>query len=211
MGERDGEQRTERDDGEAQAPEPRGPAAAAAAPAGKGTSPLTVVLAVLGCGCLVAVVVVGAMCALAGAAGKRAAAAREELVEGLEAARAAEEARASAETEVSELTWAEVDRIYNIRTTQLTELQRKELWSEFRGRRVRWSGEVVAVRETFGKVNLHVRMNPDTVTSDLRIVLNPSQRARAMQLARGEAVTFTGALSEWGVLLPITLKNGVLE
>jgi hypothetical protein len=111
------------------------------------------------------------------------------------------------EPPISDIDWSTIDSIYNL-TYHKTDLQKDERWKEFKGHRVRWTGKVSSVGESFGSLTLQVKMNPDTWTSDLLIKLKDSERSRATRLNKGDSVTFTGTLDNWGSLLPITLKDG---
>ena len=51
-------------------------------------------------------------------------------------------------------------------------------------------------------------MDEDTFTSDLIIRLKESDKDRASQLLKGDRVTFSGTLDEWGTIMPITLDDG---
>jgi hypothetical protein len=57
-------------------------------------------------------------------------------------------------------------------------------------------------------LTLQVKMDQDTLTSDLVIRLKSSEKDKASRLSKGETVTFTGVLDDWGTILPITLKEG---
>jgi hypothetical protein len=111
------------------------------------------------------------------------------------------------EPPLSAIEWSSVDSIYNLKSKQ-TDLQKNERWKEFKGQKVRWTGKVSSVSESFGSLSLQVKMNPDTLTSDLLITLKDSQRSSATRLSKGDSVTFTGILDSWGTLLPTTLKEG---
>jgi hypothetical protein len=110
--------------------------------------------------------------------------------------------------EVSNISWREVDAIYNLRSKK-TNLQKAEAWKQFKGKRVVWAGRVSAISEGwFGGVTLQVKMNRETFASDLLIRLPDSEKSKAMPLQKGDHVQFTGVLDDWGSLLPITLNDG---
>lgn len=111
------------------------------------------------------------------------------------------------EPPVSDLRWSTVDSVYNLKS-KTTDLQKDERWKEFKGQKVRWTGTVSSVDESFGSLTLQIKMNSDTFTSDLLITLKDSERSKAMKFNKGHSVTFTGILNSWGTLLPITLKSG---
>jgi hypothetical protein len=106
------------------------------------------------------------------------------------------------------ITWREIDSIYNV-SSKKTDLQKENLWKGYKGKRVTWSGEVVGVSEGwFGGLSLQVKMNRNTFTFDLLINLKKTEKAKASQLHQGDKVRFTGILSTWGSLLPISLDDG---
>ena len=108
----------------------------------------------------------------------------------------------------SPISWREVDSIYNLRSNK-TDLQKDEEWKRFKGQRVTWSGKVSAVSDGwFSGFTMQVKMNPDTLTSDLLIRLKESEKLKAIQLHEGDRVRFTGILNDWGSLLPITIHEG---
>jgi hypothetical protein len=77
------------------------------------------------------------------------------------------------EPPVSDIDWSTIDSIYNLKYKK-TDLQKDERWKEFKGQKVKWTGQVTSVGESFGSLTLQVKMNPDTWTSDLLINLKES-------------------------------------
>ena len=120
---------------------------------------------------------------------------------------AAEEERRVEEAPISSLEWREIDEIYNLKSNY-TNLQKKELWKKYKGKKVKWSGKVSFISDTFGSLSLQVKMNANTFTSDLLIRLDDKERANAISLKEGDSVTFTGILNDWGTMMPITLDRG---
>lgn len=116
--------------------------------------------------------------------------------------------RAGAEP-VSDIQWEEIDKIYNIRS-KTTELQKKESWKNYKGKKIQWMGTVSSVGETFGTLQLQVKMNPDTLTSDVLIKLKESSRGDAVKLQEGDSVRFQGVLDDWGSIMPVTIDHGVI-
>lgn len=110
---------------------------------------------------------------------------------------------------VSDIQWEEVDKIYNLKS-DYTELQKKESWKNYKGKKVRWTGTVSSVGETFGTLQLQVKLNPNTFTSDVLVSLKDSSKAEALKLRKGDAVTFEGILDDWGTLMPVTLDHGII-
>lgn len=113
----------------------------------------------------------------------------------------------NADVPISNISWSEIDRIYNL-NNKTTELQKKEAWKNYEGKKVKWSGSVSSVGETFGTLQLQVKMNSNTFTSDVIISLKNDQRQKALALSEGSRVTFSGILDDWGTLMPISLSDG---
>ena len=119
-------------------------------------------------------------------------------------------AQTSSEAPLSDISWSEIDAIYNLKSKN-TDLQKNEAWARYKGKKVSWSGTVSSVSDSLGSLSLQVKMNPDTWTSDLLITLKDSQKSRALSLKKGDSVTFTGILHRWGSLLLITLHEGEIR
>lgn len=109
--------------------------------------------------------------------------------------------------EQNPISWSEIDRIYNIRN-EATDLQKREAWKRFEGKKVVWSGIVSEISDGFIGLTLQVKMNSNTLTSDVLIRLKKSERDKALQLRQGEHVEFTGHLDDWGSIMPITIDDG---
>ena len=108
------------------------------------------------------------------------------------------------------VSWYEINAIYNLNSRN-TDLQKKEEWKRFKGKKVTWTGQVASVSDGFMGVTLQIKMNPDTFTSDLLISLKRSERSKAAQLHQGDSITFSGRLDDWGTLMPITLDQGEIR
>ena len=122
-------------------------------------------------------------------------------------ARAVAAEEAEREIEISGIGWPEINAIYNLKSKN-TDVQKDAAWPRFKGKRVQWSGTVAEIFETFGNVNLHVKMNPETFTSDLIIQMRKDHRDRALAYKKDDRVAFKGTLKDWGTLMPITLSDG---
>lgn len=115
------------------------------------------------------------------------------------------------EPEVSNVTWSEINRIYNLRSNA-TDAQKSALWDNYKGKVVEWEGEVSDIKEGyFSGYTLHIKMNKETLTSDLMIDLDDSQKNKVMSLTKGSRIRFRGKLKTWGSLLPITLEEGEIK
>jgi hypothetical protein len=116
----------------------------------------------------------------------------------------------SPDVPLSSISWSEIDAIYNLKN-KYTDLQKDESWKQYKGKKIRWSGTVSSVADSFGSLSLQVKMNPDTFTSDVLVTLKESQKSKALTLKEGDFVTFTGILDRWGSILPITLNEGEID
>ena len=118
----------------------------------------------------------------------------------------------SKESEISDIAWAEIDEIYNL-NSDTTDLRKNKEWQRFEGKRIRWSGRVSEIGEDFfGNLTLQIKMNPDTLVSDLLIRLKSDQRSKAENFSTGDPISFSGVLDEWGTIMPLTINQGeILE
>jgi len=110
----------------------------------------------------------------------------------------------------SPIPWSEVNNIYKL-GSKYTDLQKDSEWKRYEGKKIRWSGKVAEISDSFSSLSLQIKMNRETFTSDLIIYLNESERSKALSVSKGDIITFTGILDSWGTLLPITLKYGMIE
>lgn len=113
----------------------------------------------------------------------------------------------SSSVPLSNLSWSEIDEIYDIKSNY-TELQKREFWKKYKGKRVEWTGTVSNVDEFLGTLSLQIKIDQDTFTSDVLIRLNKSERDKAINLSENDIVKFRGTLDDWGTIMPITLKDG---
>lgn len=116
------------------------------------------------------------------------------------------------EDTISRITWNELDKIYNLKSDS-TDLQKQELWKTYKGKKISWKGTVSEVSNgTFGGLVLQVKMNADTLTSDIYLNLNKNEERKARNLTKGVKVSFTGTLSNYGgAILPMTLDDGEIK
>jgi hypothetical protein len=84
----------------------------------------------------------------------------------------------------------------------------KELWKKYYGKKVKWSGNVSSISDSFGTQSLQVKINPHSFSSDVFVKLKDNERDKAIKLKEGDLVTFTGILDNWGTLVPVTLDHG---
>ena len=85
------------------------------------------------------------------------------------------------EQPISDITWREIDNIYDVQS-KFSDLQKKEHWKNYKGKKVKWTGKVSSVSETFGTLTLQIKMNSTTLTSDVLIWLKDSEKQKALKI-----------------------------
>lgn len=108
------------------------------------------------------------------------------------------------------ISWEEIDDIYDLKSNH-TDVQKREAWKRYEGKRVQWAGVVTEISDGWTGLTLQIKMDRDTFTSDLLIKLRKDQKEKALALSKGEMIQFSGTLDDWGSLLPITLKDGTIQ
>ncbi len=153
----------------------------------RGGTPFVKIVAGVACGgCLL---VVGAVAVVALLVGRGVQMAREH------AERERERARAMA---VSPVSWEQIEEKFGPRS-RLTGVQKDEAWRELKGKKVRWTGRVLAIHNVLGTDTMQVTVNPDAglrqiLLSDVFVALDPGEEARARVLSRDTSVTFEAVL-----------------
>lgn len=114
--------------------------------------------------------------------------------------------------EISPIKWSELDRIYSLRSNS-TDMQKEALWKNYKGKRVAWAGTVTEVSKgMLGGLTLQIKMNPETLTSDIILNLKKDQESRAINLTKDSKVSFVGTLSSYGgAILPMSLDDGEIK
>ena len=95
-------------------------------------------------------------------------------------------------------------------SSDLTDVQKKEAWKTYKGKRVEWHGEVIEIRNSLGNISIHIRHLPTTPGADVIVNLRKDQSQRAMQVRKGQILTYQGTLSLYGSLFGLTLEDGVI-
>jgi hypothetical protein len=113
-------------------------------------------------------------------------------------------ATSPAQLPVSGITWNQLNDTF--RTMEnMTELQREEKWKEFSGKKVKWTGTVLSVDDSWGLVmkldmahldsDQLVNWNPyESLQGAVDVQLDESDRSRALALNAGSSVTVVGVL-----------------
>ena len=115
------------------------------------------------------------------------------------------------QTPLTKITWREFDNIFSI-SSRKSDFQKEALWKrKYKGREVSWTGEVKEVKQRDDCVGLLIRMNPDTFTFDVSVDLQPSQTDKAIEINKGQNVSFKGTLKSYGgAIIPTKIKNGII-
>ena len=104
---------------------------------------------------------------------------------------------------ISAITFAELDKFF-CASSDATDIQKKEKWKRYEGKKVKWTGQVASVSGT----SMGIKMKQFTLTSDVTVGLKDSEGQKALKLKKGDSVTYIGVLRDWGVLMGYYLRNG---
>jgi outer membrane protein assembly factor BamB len=81
---------------------------------------------------------------------------------------------------------------------QLTDLQSRDLWKDYEGKRVEWTGELESVSTDWEGLAAYF-LNPlDFARTEVLAVFEESQRESLLELSEGDLVTYTGVLADFG-------------
>lgn len=113
---------------------------------------------------------------------------------------------------VSDVKWADYDKVYNIKSNS-TDMQKEALWKDFEGKYVSWQGTVSEVSDgTITGLTVNIKMNPDTLTSDIILSLKDNQKEKMIALTKGKKISFTGRLKRaGGAVLPLSMDDGEIK
>ena len=94
----------------------------------------------------------------------------------------------------------------------LTELQKDQIFdTKYKGRLVKWTGRVEEVdKGIFGGLHIGIKHLRSTLTYDVLLYLKPEEEAKAIQLRKGQTITYAGKLKDWGEALPHSVDEGVI-
>lgn len=92
----------------------------------------------------------------------------------------------------------------------LTSLQREEMWKQFKGKRVRWTGEFIGIEPGKGSLVAKFQIGTDAWGVTTLVRLDKRYEGIAAKLSKGDLVVYTGTLNtcvEWATFC---LDNGEL-
>jgi hypothetical protein len=91
-------------------------------------------------------------------------------------------------------------------------VQRKRIFEKYKGRSVRWSGEVEeVVKEISGDYLLRVRHSQATKDFDVSVRFDKSKRRKLLMLQRGDVVNYLGRLIDFDSSSAYYLEDGEIE
>jgi len=90
--------------------------------------------------------------------------------------------------------------------------ERRHLFEKYKGRYVRWWGEVEEViKEISGDYTLLVKPSQSVRDLEISIRFDKSKRQKLLMLKRGEAVNYRGKLTDFDPALGYYLEDGDIE
>ncbi|MFH0799634.1 MAG: hypothetical protein V2A66_05565 [Pseudomonadota bacterium] len=93
--------------------------------------------------------------------------------------------------------------------SKLTDVQKDELFnSKYKGKPIKWRGKVAEVTKTWGDVSINVKNLQTTLMADVIITVKKSEENKAMQLSKGDTITYAGILVRWGTIMPHSVDEG---
>ena len=108
-----------------------------------------------------------------------------------------------------DISFEELNKTFG-KENRMTESQKDKLWKKYRGKYVRWTGQVVS--RGLGRVSglkMGIKHKEGT---DIELSLDVKMKDTVLQTKAGDTVTYTGKLvNRRGVILPYKLEDGKIE
>ena len=87
-----------------------------------------------------------------------------------------------------------------------------ELFNQYKGKYVRWTGEVVKIeKESEGGYTLLIKHLPSPAPYDVKLFLEHSKKDKLENLKRGDIITYTGRLESYNPVSGYFLEDGDIE
>ena len=87
-----------------------------------------------------------------------------------------------------------------------------ELFNQYKGKYVRWTGEVVKIeKESEGGYTLLIKHLPSPAPYDVKLFLEHSKKDKLENLKRGDIITYTGRLESYDPASGYLLEDGGIE
>jgi len=109
------------------------------------------------------------------------------------------------EEQKSDIGFSEFDDKFGSSSSN-TDIQKKEQWKDFQGKRVSWKCEVT---EVSSKTKISFKCNSDTWTSDTRLSFDKDE-PKLLEIKKGDNISFSGVLKSYG-MFGYELDKGILE
>jgi len=91
---------------------------------------------------------------------------------------------------------------------KMTDLQKKYAWGNYEKQKIKWSGIVRSVSESFGSLSVHIKCRSQTFGSDVIVYFDDQWKNDLLQLKEGQKLSFTAELHDYNQLLGIFARNG---
>jgi hypothetical protein len=104
---------------------------------------------------------------------------------------------------VSNITFPEFDSKFST-YSNTTELQKKQLIAEYKGKRVHWQGIVADVSYEYVLIQHKVT----TLSYDVQLTVLDSEKAKLPTLHKGDLITYEGTINDFGTILAHSLQDG---
>lgn len=112
----------------------------------------------------------------------------------------------------SAITFEEVHRQFSP-GGNLTDLQKDNVWEQYRGNCVEWTGQLEYLDEGFlGGITIGFRHRRDTLTYDVLVSAPASMKGELLSWTQGQTYTYRATLESYGgVILPVSAEWGCDE
>ena len=95
---------------------------------------------------------------------------------------------------------------------RISAAQRKHMFEKYKGKYVRWWGEVEdVIKEITGDYTLRVKHSQSAKDFEVSIRFDKSKRQKLLMLKRGEGVNYMGKLTDFDPQLGYYLEDGDIE
>ena len=95
---------------------------------------------------------------------------------------------------------------------QLALGQVQKLFSQYKGKYVRWTGEVIKINQEISEgYTLFIKHLPSPELYDVELFLDDAKKDRIENLKRGDIITYTGRLESYDPVSGYFLEDGDIE
>lgn len=93
-------------------------------------------------------------------------------------------------------------------SSKLSDLQKDELFKNYKNKWVRWNDTVAEISNSFGSLSMQVKCLPQTFISDVMETFDDSEKNFLLNYKQDDEVKFEGQLRDWGAILLTNVENG---